>query len=263
MLPTTLAAGAHLTSHAKKELDWTLPIARGATQLAARRVQEHLTLQGFPVGIDGEFGPATEHALQAFQTKRGLPATGVVDAATFAALVDPLVRALRPIPAAGKTLSQLTIDYALQHVAQHPFEVGGPNGGPWVRTYLGFEGTEAKWCAGFVCYALGQAAATLGTPLPIPASSSCDVLANGARTAGKFVGEAKVNSAAAKAAIKPGSFFLIRATDHDWTHVGIVGQTHADAFGTVEGNSNNNGSSNGVEALEATRGYGHKDFIVW
>lgn len=263
MLPSTLAAGAFLTAHAKKELDWTLPIAKGAKQMSARRVQEYLSLHGFAVAIDGDFGPATEHALMSFQTKRGLTASGVVDAPTFDALAEPLVQALQPISGAGKKLSDLTLDYALQHVAQHPVEVGGPNSGPWVRLYLGFEGPGALWCAGFACYPLRQAADTLGVSMPIAPSASCDVLAQGAKAAGSFLAEAKVKTAADRAKIKPGSFFLVRATDQDWTHVGIVSKADADAFGTVEGNSNSNGSSNGFEALQSTRGYAKKDFIVW
>ena len=38
------------------------------------------------LGIDGDFGPATQGAVTAFQTQSGLPATGDVDAATWKAL---------------------------------------------------------------------------------------------------------------------------------------------------------------------------------
>lgn len=38
------------------------------------------------VDVDGKFGPATQRALIAFQKKKGLAATGIVDVATFAAL---------------------------------------------------------------------------------------------------------------------------------------------------------------------------------
>jgi peptidoglycan hydrolase-like protein with peptidoglycan-binding domain len=40
--------------------------------------------------IDGVFGPSTAAAVRAFQGSRGLPATGVVDAATWERLVVPL-----------------------------------------------------------------------------------------------------------------------------------------------------------------------------
>ncbi|BEL08438.1 hypothetical protein Q0Z83_066290 [Actinoplanes sichuanensis] len=40
------------------------------------------------LAVDGKFGPKTEAATKAFQTAAGLPATGVVDAATWKALPD-------------------------------------------------------------------------------------------------------------------------------------------------------------------------------
>ena len=42
-------------------------------------VQYLLGAQGFPVAVDGEFGPATDDAVRAFQADRGLPVDGVVD----------------------------------------------------------------------------------------------------------------------------------------------------------------------------------------
>jgi peptidoglycan hydrolase-like protein with peptidoglycan-binding domain len=42
----------------------------------------------WPIAVDGQFGPNTEAATKAYQARRGLPASGVVDAATRA-VVDP------------------------------------------------------------------------------------------------------------------------------------------------------------------------------
>lgn len=54
---------------------------------AVTDLQNLLTNQGFNPGpIDGKFGPRTDAAVRAFQTARSLPATGIVDAATWAAL---------------------------------------------------------------------------------------------------------------------------------------------------------------------------------
>lgn len=50
-------------------------------------VQSRLTAHGFPVGIiDGDLGKVSIAALKAFQTKRGLPASGKADPATVDAL---------------------------------------------------------------------------------------------------------------------------------------------------------------------------------
>lgn len=74
-------------------------------------VQSRLTAHGLPVGpIDGDIGPKTVGAIEAFQKIKGLPVTSKVDAATEAALrlsssaVTPQVAATLPNrdPAAEK-----------------------------------------------------------------------------------------------------------------------------------------------------------------
>jgi peptidoglycan hydrolase-like protein with peptidoglycan-binding domain len=81
--PTTTLAPATTTvptvSHAE--------IQEGSTNTAEVTVlQQRLAVLGFAVTADGSFGPGTKAAVQQFQTSKGLPATGVVDAATWKAL---------------------------------------------------------------------------------------------------------------------------------------------------------------------------------
>lgn len=63
----------------------------GSVGTSVRELQQALIKAGVSVrgGADGIFGPATVQALSAFQTSQGLPATGVADAATVAALANP------------------------------------------------------------------------------------------------------------------------------------------------------------------------------
>jgi hypothetical protein len=49
--------------------------------------QEHLVSAGEPLTIDGAFGPDTLAAVDAFQTAHGLPVTGLIDTATWNALL--------------------------------------------------------------------------------------------------------------------------------------------------------------------------------
>jgi hypothetical protein len=58
------------------------------------RLQQHLASADPSVALDGRFTAATQAALKAFQTARGLPPTGATDAATWQAL---LTVPLRPV----------------------------------------------------------------------------------------------------------------------------------------------------------------------
>jgi len=229
-------------------------LQRGDKDGQVKLIQEWLSLHGEHVGIDGDFGPATQSAVKDFQNKVGLPSTGIVDANTFEQLIAPMRAALQPIPANSRSLRDLVVAYAQQHLVQHPREVGGQNMGPWVRLYMnGKEGIPWAWCAGFVCFCLKKACETLGEQLPIRPSFSVDELATSAKQKGRFVAQ---NEAGA------GSFFLVRKSPTDWTHIGIVVSTAAESFRTIEGNTNDDGSREGYEVCARSRAYGKTDFIL-
>lgn len=64
-------------------------LRRGDKGEMVKRAQVLLLEAGFdPNGIDGKFGPGTEGAVSRFQQARGLPITGIIDAATWAALME-------------------------------------------------------------------------------------------------------------------------------------------------------------------------------
>ena len=242
------------------DLELDRPYGKGDKGKKVRLVQEWLCLNGIHVAVDGDFGPATESAVKQFQSKKRLPVTGEVCANTFAELVAPMKAALTPVAPGGRSLGELVVAYAAQHLKQHPREIGGQNRGPWVRLYMrGNEGTEWAWCAGFVCFCLKQACDSLGQKMPLVASFSCDSLAASAKQVGRFL---KQPAAAARARIGPGSIFLNRRTATDWTHTGIVVRAEADVFQTIEGNTNDDGSREGYEVCAQTRAYKAKDFIL-
>jgi peptidoglycan hydrolase-like protein with peptidoglycan-binding domain len=58
----------------------------GATGHDVRVLQDFLTRDGFPTGIDGGFGPATRTAVRRFQSAAGLTPSGTVGPKTVAAL---------------------------------------------------------------------------------------------------------------------------------------------------------------------------------
>ncbi|AUX27422.1 hypothetical protein SOCEGT47_080110 [Sorangium cellulosum] len=61
-------------------------LAQGAHGDGVRALQEALGAVGHPATVDGAFGPKTHAAVAALQAAERLPPTGVVDAATLAAL---------------------------------------------------------------------------------------------------------------------------------------------------------------------------------
>ncbi|OAI03761.1 peptidoglycan-binding protein [Methylomonas methanica] len=235
------------------DLKLTKPLQKGDKKGQVKLIQEWLYLHDEKIAIDNNFGSATDTAVRDFQAKNSLPVNGIVDQITFDALISPITKALAPIPANGKSLGELVVAYARQHLAQHPLEVGGQNSGPWVRLYMnGNEGEEWAWCAGFTCFCLKQACDTLNRPLPFKTTFSCDSLAAFAKEKGVFVSDSDAS---------PGSFFLVRRTDTDWTHTGIVTEVIGDVIRTIEGNTNDQGSREGFEVCARTRGIKKMDFV--
>jgi peptidoglycan hydrolase-like protein with peptidoglycan-binding domain len=53
----------------------------------AKSLQFLLRARGHHLAVDGLFGPVTEAAVRAFQTSKGLPTTGIVNAQTWVALI--------------------------------------------------------------------------------------------------------------------------------------------------------------------------------
>jgi hypothetical protein len=233
---------------------------RGMKGKKVRLIQEWLCLHGYNIFIDGDFGPATESAVRAFQRKKRLKVDGIVGPKTFAKLIQPMTEALQPIDRNGKSVGKMVIAYAKQHLRQHPREIGGQNKGPWVRLYMkGHDGIEWPWCAGFVSFVLEQVCERLNSHPPLQTSFSCDSLAASAKENGIWLKESEAQN---RGLIKSGSFFLSRRTPTDWVHTGIVLRAEKDLFQTIEGNTNDDGNREGYEVCQRVRGYKKKDFIL-
>jgi hypothetical protein len=269
-----------MTPYAQKELEApTTPLKRGDSGPKVRQVQEWLCLHGHHTAVDGDFGPATEAAMKAFQqTWDGADsvlianADGLVGAATWRALTEPMRRVVEWEREDGQSDVGAVITCARAHLAASPREVGGPNAGTWVRYYC--RGQEVPWCAGFATTVLGQA---LGHDDWY--TLSCDELAAKAKERGKFISGANPH---VRGVVRPGCLFLIRAFTpvpqddwrhrDDWIHTGIVTAVGDGYFETVEGNTYLPGKGatvnaardrNGDAVHQRTRSFGpNVDFVL-
>ena len=112
-------------------------------------IQKRLVELNYTVGtLDGEFGPATEKAIKAFQAAQGLEVDGVVGSATYRALMN---KELPPNRAQNTVRNILRAAYS---VIGTPYVFGGTS--PY-----GFD------CSGFTQYAFKRA----GVYLPRTADS--------------------------------------------------------------------------------------------
>lgn len=243
----------HWNSAARVEVSWPVGGLRpGASGPDVRRLQEWLSLRGFDPGpVDGAYGRLTEAAVRAFQSQRDMADSGAADVETLAALSDPLAQAFfSPLPVArGESLPVAAWAAARRHLASSPREVGGPNGGPWVRSYMGGrQGAEYPWCAGFASTVVRQGAEAAAAPLPFRLSVGCDEIARAARAAGLLV------PAAGARPPRGAAVFLVRGRrEGDWTHTGLCMVRPDGSLLTVEGNTNERGGREGVAVRERER----------
>lgn len=226
-----------------------------------KAVQEWLVLNGQNVAIDGILGPATRQALKKFQASVGINPTGGPDEATLNWLVEPMRTALILLPAYGERLGQMVLAYGKQHLSVYPREVGGQNRGPWVRLYMyGNEGPNWPWCAGFVSFLIRQACQSLHMEPPFVTSPSCALMAESASGRGLYISEVEAVKHRGQDELI-GAVFFVRKPNQ-WVHTGIVAEVYPDYFTTIEGNTNDEGGSEGYEVCQRNRGYENIDFIL-
>src|SRR5437867_4368496 len=126
-----------------------ITLVRGAGGEAVRRVQRLLVAKGYPVAVDGTFGPLTERGVRAFQSQnldpRGQPLVidGRVGPLTWWSLTHPKPAIEVPspddlphMPIGGSRAGRAALTAALGEADKEAGEVGGNNRGPWVRRYL-------------------------------------------------------------------------------------------------------------------------------
>jgi hypothetical protein len=220
-----------------------------ATRLIQRRLDQ---LGCGPVTEDGDFGPETEEAVELFQTRSsdhfGLPldVDGKVGPLTWASLF-----ALSEVPTVqttGQPLLTETLRFAVTQIGvmEQPL---GSNRGPQVDQYLRTVGIDPAtgsfpWCAAFIYFCFKQAAAKLGITNPV--IQTAGVLDHWKQAGAAGIPRLGTAECIAKPSlVTPGMIFII-INKSGSGHCGLVESITGIFLTTIEGNTNDNGSREGI-----------------
>jgi lysozyme family protein len=244
-------------------------IQNGSIGDAVKQVQLRLRALGIPPGtIDGEFGERTEEAVRVFQARGAdlsgepLEIDGIVGPTTWTALFQmggaTSVPANPPVAApASPQLAQLVVTIADNEVGVREVPLGS-NRGPRVNEYIRATGLDPMedhypWCMCFVYWCFEQASAQLRRANPAPKTGS--VLSAWARLKENAGGSRVVLTAEARrdpSLVSPGSVFFLK-TGASTGHTGIVAGNFNGKLETIEGNTNDTGSREGIGVFRRTK----------
>lgn len=199
---------------------------KGLASLVKLFQSQQVDAAGRPLVVDGTVGPLTWDALFGPPAAAAPAAASIADAA--------LLKAIAEI-----------------NVMESPV---GSNDGPRVRQFLASVGLPPGnfWCMAFVHWCFQEAAKDAGIVNPFPKTGGC---LNAWNLVKRGSPKRIVSAAAAianPALVKPGFVFIL---DHGggFGHTGFVRDTTGGALRTMEGNSNPNGSRNGIGVFDLNR----------
>ncbi|HWY19912.1 MAG TPA: peptidoglycan-binding domain-containing protein [Candidatus Acidoferrum sp.] len=234
-------------------------LVAGSRGLAVLAVQQRLNQVGCgPIQEDGVFGVETLDAIELFQARSAdtsgapLKADGAVGPMTWGALFgadSTPVNATAPSPLLTRTLQVASGEVG---VLESPL---GSNRGPRVDQYLTAVGLDPAsgsyaWCAAFVYFCFQQAANALS--VSNPAIKDAGVLDLWNRAGSQGVRRiAAAEASAMPSLVQPGCLFVI-GTGSGHGHTGIVEQVAGVRLTTIEGNTNLNGSREGIGVFRRT-----------
>jgi hypothetical protein len=212
-----------------------------------------------PIDEDGVFGPQTTDAVRLFQMRfsdvDGAPLRidGLVGAITWSALFGD--KAVPPKRSTSDELLGAVLDFAGSQVGVMETPPGS-NRGREVDRYVRAVGLDPggrfAWCAAFIYFCFNEAAKTIGRSNPVVKTGG--VLEHWARAGEKGVPRltaAKVHLN--EALVRPGHIFIIdTGVPGGSGHTGLVDEVVAGKLVTIEGNTNDGGSREGVGVFRRT-----------
>jgi hypothetical protein len=211
-----------------------------------------------PIDVDGDFGDQTENAVRLFQLRhpdsdgQPLKVDGEVGPLTWSRLFGT-----RTVPqvvtAEGLGAAVLDVARSQLHVRESPL---GSNRGTEVDEYVRLTGLSPSgqfpWCVCFVFFCFHTAAKKLGRSNPmIKTAGVLDLWGKAGQQ-----GVTRITNAKAKnnpSLVKPGHIFILdTGLPGGAGHAGLVEQVAGGKIVTIEGNTNNGGSRDGIGVFRRT-----------
>jgi lysozyme family protein len=240
----TAGAGAAFES-------FTRAIARGDQDTAVvMAVQAALNARGARLQVDGHFGEATENAVRLFQARSAnaygepLVIDGVVGPQTWLALTGTPAT-IAPAAASALALEAAKLALAEEGVRE---DEGRRNRGTRVDEYVRVTGRnpvdELAWCTCFIYWSYAQAARALNVNNPVPQTAGVHDMWQRSQRAGLPVLTPPQARAAPERITRGAGFFI--DTGGGYGHAGLVLGVENGRLETIEGNTNDNGSREGI-----------------
>ena len=216
-------------------------------------VQRRLNEMGCgPIDEDGDFGNQTLGAVMTFQARfpdaDGVPlkVDGEVGALTWATLFGG-----QSVPVRNETSNELLAEVVRVAVSQIGVmeDPRGSNRGPQVDKYIEATGLNPSgrfaWCACFIFWCYKQACESLGKTNPVikTAGVSEHWRRAGEKGIPRITGTQAVGN---PGLIRPGHIFIMTFGSSGLGHTGLVERVTGGKLVTIEGNTNEGGSREGI-----------------
>jgi hypothetical protein len=231
----------------------------GSADVAAvRAIQERLNAAGCgPIEVDGSFGPATARAVRLFQARftdrDGIPlkVDGQVGPLTWHALMRSTAPPAPPTPP-PVVIADPFIAHVVAVAAQ---QIGvmedppGSNRGTEVDAFLRAAGVDPAtgshpWCAAFVYWCFVEGCRAVGCPNPAPRTAG--VIDHWRKAGRRGIRRITATQAMETPGLVQGGLVFFMSTGQGTGHVGFVESVAGGKLVTIEGNTNDGGSREGV-----------------
>lgn len=195
------------------------------------------------VWVTQVYGETTAQCVANYQASHQIQKNGMVGQQTWNSLFH-----IEPAPPPSTLIGPDALSWAKGEQLSGPNTYGvmedppSSNCGDRVEEYqaAGGQPPGVAWCMCFCMWCLKKAASGKGVKMPIPTSGSCSYVYNWARDNGKLV-----------YAPQPGDLFLVIGGETGHFHTGFVATSpdNSNKYQTIEGNSNLDGSANGIAVV--------------